>query len=124
MSCAMQAAPHLGPVSLEEEAEDPLPGGCVPSAPAWPAAGRLPGAVGRPEACQWDSGGARKASSGGARLKGAGPCTTETRHLSSMARRAATTSGANLHAITAVDAKDCHPASHTTLSFRRRIEVR
>ena len=109
MSRAMQGAPHLGPVSLEEEAEDPLPGGCVPSAPAKPAAGRLPGAVGRPEACQWDSGGARKASSGGARLKGAGPCTTETRHLSSMARRAATTSGASLHAIAVVDAEVCHP---------------
>lgn len=99
----MQAAAHLGPVSLEEEAEDPLPGGCVPSAPAWPAAGRLPGPVGRPEACQCDSGGARKASSGGARLKGAGPCTTETKHLSSMARRAVTTSGANLHAIAVLE---------------------
>ena len=110
MQQAIQATAYLGPVSLEEEADDPLPGGCVPSAPAWPAAGRLPRAAGRPEACQWDSGGARKASSAGAWLKGAGPCTTETRHRSSMARRAATTSGASLHAVAVVDANVSHPA--------------
>ena len=92
------AGAHFGPVSLEEEAEEALPGGCVPSrAPCLPGA-RLPSpaAPACPAACQCDSGGAKNASIGAAWLKGAEPCTMETRHLSSMACLAATTSGANL----------------------------
>ncbi len=88
---------YCGPVSLDEDAEEPLPGARGPSAPARAWAARLPGPVPAcPDACQCDSGGARNASSGAAWLKGAGPCTMDTRHLSSMACLAATTSGASL----------------------------
>ena len=59
--------PYLGPVSLDDEAEEPLPGGCVPSLLARLWAARLPGLEPTcPETCQWDSGGARNASSGAA----------------------------------------------------------
>lgn len=93
----MRCSSHWGPVSLDEDAEEPLPGARAPSLPARPWAACLPGPEPAcPDACQWDSGGARNASSGAAWLKGAGPCTMDTRHLSSIACLAATTSGASL----------------------------
>ena len=36
------AGTHFGPVSLEEEAEEALPGGCIPSRAPCPPGARLP----------------------------------------------------------------------------------